>query len=260
VTSLANITQNQYTRSEAAIALALAKSVVLATVNDPLTGLPSKARSTDLTTANSTLLAAVANAIKQTTTTLNGRTTTIEEVAQSVDGLNGKYTIKVDSNGYVAGFGLAVTTNNSTPTSEFTIVADQFSIAPVNTPLATAQTHDSSPFFYNAVGRTINDEWVPSGLYVKNANIVNLTAKNIKAGGITADRLDAVGVYSALVKAGMLTATTINGVTIEGVTITGGTITGGTVQSASGRIVMTGDTLTVKDPSDNIRVRLGNLA
>lgn len=41
--------------------------------------------------------------------------------------LFGKYTVKIDSNGYVTGYGLALTDNDGTPTSEFAVVADKFS-------------------------------------------------------------------------------------------------------------------------------------
>ena len=42
--------------------------------------------------------------------------------------LEGKYTIKIDVNGHVSGFGLASTANNSTPFSQFIVRADRFSI------------------------------------------------------------------------------------------------------------------------------------
>lgn len=48
--------------------------------------------------------------------------------ANATDGLSAQYTVKVDSNGYVSGFGLASTAVNGVPTSEFTINADKFAI------------------------------------------------------------------------------------------------------------------------------------
>lgn len=43
--------------------------------------------------------------------------------------LSAQYTVKVDVNGYVSGFGLATTANNGTPFSEFIVRADRFAIA-----------------------------------------------------------------------------------------------------------------------------------
>lgn len=42
--------------------------------------------------------------------------------------LEARYTVKVDLNGYITGFGLAATENNGTPTSDFQVRADRFSI------------------------------------------------------------------------------------------------------------------------------------
>jgi len=39
-----------------------------------------------------------------------------------------KYSVKIDNNGYVSGFGLISTSNNSTPTSDFIVRADRFAI------------------------------------------------------------------------------------------------------------------------------------
>lgn len=46
--------------------------------------------------------------------------------------LEARYTIKVDLNGYVTGFGLAATENSGLPTSDFQVRADRFSIVNPN--------------------------------------------------------------------------------------------------------------------------------
>lgn len=50
--------------------------------------------------------------------------------ANEIGDLEAQYTVKVDANGYVSGFGLANTVNNGTPTSEFFVNADRFAILP----------------------------------------------------------------------------------------------------------------------------------
>jgi predicted phage tail protein len=72
--------------------------------------------------------AANASSITQLTTTVNGHTATIQTAQSSINGLNAQYTVKIDNNGYVSGYGLASTTVNGTPKSEFAVRADTFSI------------------------------------------------------------------------------------------------------------------------------------
>jgi hypothetical protein len=114
-----------------------------------------------------------------------------------------QYTVKVDTNGYVSGFGLANTVNNATPFSEFTIVADKFSIAPVaSSPTAV----DGSPFYYITTPTVVNGVTIPAGAYMKKAyisdasigtaHIADATITNAKIVGLTADKIS-TGTLSA---------------------------------------------------------------
>lgn len=71
---------------------------------------------------------AIASATQTLSTTVGQHTTTLQTQAQSIDGLAGQYTVKIDNNGYVTGFGLASTLNNGTPTSAFIVNAGAFSV------------------------------------------------------------------------------------------------------------------------------------
>lgn len=95
--------------------------------------------------------------------------------AESARGLNevyAKYSVKVDANGYVSGFGLISSENNDAPFSEFAIVADKFSIAPVATSPTAA---DGSPFYYLTSPTIVNGVTVPAGAYMKRAYIADAT-------------------------------------------------------------------------------------
>ena len=139
--------------------------------------------------------------------------------ASDITGLKAQYTVKTDINGYVSGFGLASTANNATPTSEFTVVADKFAIAPVGSanawnnttnyqlnqtvyyegntyecilantnkvPTNTAYwTRSASPFFYTTTELVIGDTTIPPGLYVNQANISRLKADQIDTRGLS---------------------------------------------------------------------------
>lgn len=57
-----------------------------------------------------------------------GQTTTIQQNSTSIDGILAKYTVKIDNNGYITGYGLMSSNNNGTPSSSFVIRADSFAL------------------------------------------------------------------------------------------------------------------------------------
>lgn len=69
---------------------------------------------------------------------VNGLTSSLQQeatVRANADGeLYAQYTVKIDNNGYVSGFGFASTVNNSTARSEFYIRADRFGIGSPTVP------------------------------------------------------------------------------------------------------------------------------
>ena len=85
-------------------------------------------------------------------------------VKQSINGLYAQYTVKVDVNGRVSGFGLA----SSSTQSDFAIRADKFYIAP---PDGTG--NGVSPFMVLTSSQTINGTVVPAGTYIQSAYIHN---------------------------------------------------------------------------------------
>lgn len=97
-------------------------------------------------------------------TAVNGNTASIQTQQQSINGLYAQYTVKVDVNGRVSGFGLA----SSSTQSDFAIRADKFYIAP---PEGTGK--GDSPFTVLATSQTINGTVVPAGAYIKSAWIQN---------------------------------------------------------------------------------------
>lgn len=117
-----------------------------------------QAESTARTTAESSL----AQTVNTITGALGAQQTSIETLASVTDGLKAQYTVKIDNNGYVSGFGLASDNINGTPTSAFVINADSFSLA--------RPGHTITPF-------TINLDTDPPRL--------------VFAGVITADRIEA---------------------------------------------------------------------
>lgn len=97
-------------------------------------------------------------------TTVNGHTTTISSQATTINGIQAKYSVKVDNNGYVSGFGLISTANNGTVTSTFNILADAFKV-------------------YNGTTAVAPFEVVGGVVYIKEANIQTLQVGKLIDGG-----------------------------------------------------------------------------
>jgi hypothetical protein len=99
--------------------------------------------------------------------------------------LQAQYTVKVDTNGYVSGFGLASTSTGATPTSDFIVRADRFSIAAPTGP--NSGITPSIPFIVNTSATTINGVNVPAGVYIKDGFIQNGTITTAKIGDAAID-------------------------------------------------------------------------
>jgi Domain of unknown function (DUF1983) len=103
---------------------ALAQSI--ATLTSSLNGLTST-----VTTNNEARIqgdSALASSISSVNTSVSGLSTTVSQHTTSINGIQGKYAVKIDANGYITGFGLVATNNNAAPTSKFTVLADNFEI------------------------------------------------------------------------------------------------------------------------------------
>ena len=146
-----------------------------------------------------------ASALQQVQASNATATAAVQTLATTVAGPNGataQYTVKTDANGYVAGFGLSNTSNTAGgATSEFIIVADKFSIAPVNT---SNTDNDGSPFFHRTTSTIINGETIPAGTYMKDAYIHNASVNTLKIAG------NAVTVPVSAFTAGTFTNTQTN--------------------------------------------------
>jgi len=91
--------------------------------------------------------------------------------------LYGEYTVKIDINGYVAGFGLA----NDGVTSQFLVRADIFAVG-------APGVNGRYPFVIDTDTNQV---------VIDNALIKNLTSANIAAGTINADRINAANMLTA---------------------------------------------------------------
>lgn len=88
----------------------------------------SSARYASTVDAIATETNARVTAVETLSTSLNDATTSIQTIAETTDGINAKYTVKIDANGYVVGYGLIANAakDNNPPDSSFIIKADKF--------------------------------------------------------------------------------------------------------------------------------------
>jgi len=124
----------------------------------------------------------------------NGTVQTLARTTAGPNGSTAQYTVKVQANGYVAGFGLSSEANAAGgTTSNFAIVADKFSIAPV---ASGPDANANSPFFVVTVPTSVNGVTVPAGTYIKTAFIADATITNAQIKDLNADKITA-GTMSA---------------------------------------------------------------
>lgn len=122
---------------------------------------------------------ASASQLNTLSTTVAGQTTTIQQNSTSIDGILAKYTVKIDNNGYITGYGLMSSNNNGTPSSSFVIRADSFALVMPGygnyTPFAVG------PAGVSFTGNTAWNNVTGSGKPADNAT-VGADATNLKVG------------------------------------------------------------------------------
>ena len=160
-----------------------ADNAIYTTYNSQISSINTNIASLSTTqTTQASTVAALSSTVTTLTAQVGTNTTAISTEASaraSADGtIEGKYAVKIDSNGYVTGFGLISTANNSTPYSAFIVRADQFAIGSPSGPGITPQV----PFIVNT---TTDSAGNPAGVYIDTAMIKILTAGKIDTRGLT---------------------------------------------------------------------------
>ena len=174
-----------------------------------------------------------------------------------------KYSVKIDTNGYVSGFDLISTGNvTATPYSDFRIRADKFSIGSPSGPGLTPVT----PFVVYTSDTTINGVPIPAGIYMDAAYIANGTIINAKIGNAAIDDAKIANLSAAKITAGSIAV----GEYIQSANYVAGTsgwrihgdgtgefqaaVVRGTVYATDGSF---SGTVTIKDTAGNIVMQSG---
>jgi hypothetical protein len=170
-------------------------------------------------TSLQTTTATQASSLSTLTSTVGGNTSSLQTLASVTNGLGGQYSVKIDNNGHVSGFGLSSSTVNGAPTSAFIVRADRFSIAGENdtsNPLGTINP-TSLPFMVNSVPTTVGGKTYPAGTYINTAFIANATIDSAQITSLTADKITtgnltaSIGITTGKISGGVNTGYTFGG-------------------------------------------------
>ena len=172
---------------------------------------------------------------------------TVQTHAQSINGLEAQYTVKVDVNGKVAGYGLATTPKNGTPESKFIVNADRFGVGSTGKADIFPFTVDTRQ---NRVG--VNGELVVNGKAIVdrlNAGDIHgdkitansLNANRLTAGSVTAREMAAGSITAEKLAANSVTANKMNVNELSAISSNLGSINGGSLDIGSGNFTVTPD-------------------
>nr|DAO38061.1 MAG TPA: tail protein [Caudoviricetes sp.] len=167
----------------------------------------------------------------------DGNTAAVQAHARSINGLEAQYTVKVDVNGRVAGYGLATTPKNGTPESKFIVNADRFGVG------STGKA-DVFPFVVdtqkNRVG--VNGELVVNGkAIIDNLNAGTIHGDKIAANTLNANRIRAGSVTAREIASNAVTADKINVTSLSAISADMGNISGGSLNIGGGQFTVSSD-------------------
>jgi len=167
---------------------------------DPRIG-QNTAAITSEATARANADSALAGTLTTVQTTVGEHTATIQQQAQSIDGLSAQYTVKVDVNGYVSGFGLATTAKDGVPTSTFTVLAEKFEItAPGGSKISPFVVQNGTVYLRSVV---IGSGWIgdahigPNGISASHLKANSVLTDSIRVGSSSGSTLSTVASQAA---------------------------------------------------------------
>jgi len=224
----ATLTNSYYTKTQTDSAISSATQNFVSTTT--LNGYVTTATLTNNYYTKTATDSAISSSVGQVSARLNNFNSSGVSVEQSysaqassIGGLQGQYTVKIDNNGYVSGFGLASTAINATPTSSFIVRADRFSIASPSGPGITP----TNPFTVLTTPTVINGVTVQPGVYITNATIMDGAITNAKIGALAVDqaKIADLAVVNAKIANGAITTAKIDNLQVTNAKIADAAIT-----------------------------------
>lgn len=169
-----------------------------------------------------------ATAITALETTVGENTTSITQNTTSIDGVKAQYTVTIDNNDHISGFGLVSDIIDGNPTSAFIVAADQFAVG------GTGTLGDEYPFVVYTTEQTVSKNGtnytIPAGIYIKDAFIQNAA--------IEAAQIQNAAITNAKIKDGEITNAKIGNLEVDTAKIANGAITNRYAAYTDGSVVV----------------------
>jgi predicted nucleic acid-binding Zn-ribbon protein len=164
----------------------------------------NSANISEINTVSASSDSAIARAVNSLNVTVGEDTVTLQEVKSVTDGVSAQYSVTIDNNGYVTGFGLVSDIIDGNPTSAFIVNADQFAVG------GAGSASTTSPFVVYTTSQTVVKDGVsvtiPAGVYIGDAFIQSAAIGRVKIadGAINAEKIEAESIASAVITAGSI--------------------------------------------------------
>jgi len=129
--------------------------------------------------------------------TVGEDTVTLQEVKGVTDGVSAQYSVVIDNNEHVSGFGLVSDIIANNPTSAFIVNADQFAIG------GAGVITDEYPFVVYTTNTNVTKDGetytIPAGAYIKDAFIQNaaIESAQIREAAITSAKIEDAAITTA---------------------------------------------------------------
>ena len=162
--------------------------------------------------AHDARITSTASQVTTIQTTVDGHTTSIATNATSIDGVKAQYTVKIDNNGVMSGYGLSSDLIAGTGVlSKFIASVDQFAVVAPN---RTAGQLNSVPFAVLRTSQTINGVSFAPGVYIDGASINTGTIGNTQIANAAIDtaKIADASIVTAKIGDAQITDAKISGV------------------------------------------------
>jgi predicted nucleic acid-binding Zn-ribbon protein len=148
-------------------------------------------------TANEGDISSQATALTSLTSTVGSNTTSITNQQTTINGISAQYTVTIDNNDHISGFGLVSDIIDGNPTSAFIVNADQFAVG------GAGVITDEYPFVVYTTNTNVTKDGetytIPAGVYIKDAFIQNaaIESAQIRDAAITSAKIEDAAITTA---------------------------------------------------------------
>jgi len=148
-------------------------------------------------TSNEGDITSQATALTSLTSTVGTNTTSITNQQTTINGITAQYTVTIDNNDHISGFGLVSDIIAGNPTSAFIVNADQFAVG------GAGVITDEYPFVVYTTNTNVTKDGqtytIPAGVYIQDAFIQNaaIESAQIRDAAITSAKIEDAAITTA---------------------------------------------------------------